>query len=103
MKNGKLHVVYLSDDESRINEAYRKIQGDNHVLKMTRNYIETKEVIYEFYNANSVPRSIKPDQIIIHHKESIKEIAEAMLIYSCVPKNYQILDDIILDIKDRSL
>ncbi len=93
----KIKIVYLSDIAQRVENSRRILlfmeRGD--IIKADRNKIETSNAVYIFVNCIRPERAqgILADQVIIDYREPMHSIAKSILRLSCVPEQYQIIDD----------
>lgn len=93
----KLKIFYLSDLGERLDNVKRILlymeKGD--VIDVRRNSFSTSNAVYVFVNCRN-PANAKgflADQVIIDYREPMRTIAVDMLRESCVPEQYQIIDD----------
>lgn len=96
-KARKLKIICLSDIGRRLNNT-RKIllnmeKGDISGIK--QNSFSTSNAVYIFINClhPENAKGILADQVIIDFREPMISIAREILKMSCVPEEYQIIDD----------
>lgn len=93
----KINIVCLSDIGQRLDNTRRILldmeRGD--IINANRNCIETSNAVYLFINCIKRERAqwILADQIIIDFREPMRSMAKSILRESCVPEQYQIIDD----------
>ena len=93
----KIKIVCLSDIGQRLDNTRRILldmeRGD--IINANRNSFETSNAVYVFINCIKQERAqwILADQIIIDFREPMLSMAKNILRESCVPKQYQIIDD----------
>ena len=103
----KIKIAYLSDIGNRLDNTRRILldmeRGD--IINANRNCIETSNAVYLFINCIKQERAqwILADQIIIDFREPMLSMAKNILRESCVPKQYQIIDDRRIDTSDSPL
>ena len=93
----KIKIAYLSDIGNRLDNTRRILldmeRGD--IINANRNSFETSNAVYLFINCIKRERAqwILADQIIIDFREPMLSMAKNILRESCVPEQYQIIDD----------
>lgn len=103
----KIKIVCLSDIGQRLANT-RKIllnmeRGD--IVDIKRNSFSTSNAIYVFINCWNQEnlQGVLADQMIIDYREPMLSMAVNILRASCVPKQYQIIDDRRIDTSDSPL
>lgn len=103
----KIKIVYLSDIAQRLDNTKKILlnmeRGD--IINMKSNSFSTSNAIYVFINC-IVPERVQgvlADQVIIDYREPMRSMAKDMLRMSCVPEEYQIIDDRGIDTSDSPL
>lgn len=106
MKNGKLIICYMTDIDKRLENSkniLRYLEKDN-ITKNTNNGFITQDAVYIFINLNKRKQDnvskIHADQVIIDFRKRMMDMSEQILKNSCVPKQYQIIDDRIIGTSD---
>jgi len=93
----KIRMVYLSDIAQRVENSRRILLNMERedIIKVDRNGIETSNAIYVFVNCIRPERTqgVLADQAIIDFREPMCSLAKSILRASCVPEQYQIIDD----------
>ena len=103
----KINIVCLSDIGQRLDNTRRILldmeRGD--IINANRNCIETSNAVYLFINCIKPEKAqgFLADQIIIDFREPMLSMAKNILRESCVPKQYQIIDDRRIDTSDSPL
>lgn len=93
----KLTICCISDIAKRLDNSRRIIlemeKGD--VISIRNNQINTSNTIYIFVNCRRAEnvKGILADQVIIDMREPMRSMARDILRESCVPEEYQIIDD----------
>lgn len=93
----KLKIYYLSDIAKRLDNAKRILlyMEKEDVMEIKRNSFSTSNAVYVFVNCRR-PENVKgilADQVIIDFREPMCSMAIDILGMSCVPEQYQIIDD----------
>lgn len=93
----KIKIAYLSDICNRLNNSMKILKGMERgdIIKTNQNSFETSNAVYIFVNCIKPERAqgILADQVIIDFREPMRSIAKNILRTSCVPEQYQIIDD----------
>lgn len=93
----KLKICCLSDNARRLDNMKRiLLQLENEKVICTRsNKLLTTDAIYIFINCirPENAKGMDADQVIIDLREPMRSIANEILRMSCVPEQYQIIDD----------
>lgn len=92
----KLKICYLSDLPIRLENSRRiLLYLAEHIESVWENGFSTEDAEYVFINCDKPENTIGilADQVIIDYREPMCTIAENILQESCVPDNYQIIDD----------
>ena len=93
----KIKIAYLSDIGNRLDNTSSILldmeRGD--IINANRNSFETSNAVYVFINCIKPERAqgFLADQIIIDFREPMLSMAKSILRESCVPEQYQIIDD----------
>ena len=93
----KFKIYYLSDIAKRLDNAKRILlyMEKEDVMEIKRNSFSTSNAVYVFVNCRR-PENVKgilADQVIIDFREPMRGMAIDILRMSCVPEQYQIIDD----------
>lgn len=93
----KIKIVYLSDIAKRVENTRRILMNmeNGNIVDAKRNSFSTSNAVYVFVNCIRPERvqGIRADQIIIDFREPMRSMAKSILRESCVPEQYQIIDD----------
>lgn len=93
----KLKIYCLSDIAERLDNTKRILLylEKNDIREIKRNSFSTSNAVYVFVNCRSPAKAkgILADQVIIDFREPMRSIAAEILRTSCVPEQYQIIDD----------
>ena len=93
----KLKICCLSDIAERLDNSKRillYLEKDD-IREIKRNSFSTSNTVYIFVNCRR-PENVKgilADQAIIDFREPMRSLAIDILRESCVPEQYQIIDD----------
>lgn len=93
----KIKIVCLSDIGQRLDNTRRillNMEGKD-IIDIKRNSFSTSNAIYVFINCMDPTKAqgVLADQVIIDFREPMRSITKDMLRMSCVPEEYQIIDD----------
>lgn len=101
----KLKIYCLSDIARRLENTKRILlyMEKEDVMEIKHNSFSTSNVIYVFVNCRNPAKvkGISADQVIIDFREPMKSMAVDILRESCVPEQYQIIDDRDIGTSDR--
>ena len=93
----KIKVVYLSDIAKRVENSRRILLNMERkdITRAGRSSFETSNAVYIFVNCVRPERTrgIMADQVIIDFREPMRSISKNILRESCVPEQYQVIDD----------
>ncbi len=97
MEERKLKIYCLSDMGKRLDNLKRillHLEKDD-IREIKHNSFSTSNAIYVFVNCRNPAKAkgILADQVIIDLREPMRSIAAEILRTSCVPEQYQIIDD----------
>lgn len=93
----KLKIYCLSDIAERLDNLKRillYLEQDD-IREIKRNSFSTSNAVYVFVNCRG-PEKVKgflADQVVIDFREPMRSMAIDILRESCVPEQYQIIDD----------
>lgn len=93
----KLKIYCLGDIAKRLDNIKRILMDMERedIVEIKRNSFSTSNAVYVFVYCGN-PENIKgisADQVIIDFREPMRSMAMEMLRASCVPEEYQIIDD----------
>lgn len=93
----KLKIYCLSDIANRLDNTKRillHLEKDD-IREIKRNSFSTSNAVYVFVNCRNPAylKGILADQVIIDFREPMRSMAVDILRASCVPEQYQIIDD----------
>ena len=93
----KLKICYLSDLPVRIQNSKRILRAHlaRHIQSDCENGFVTDDAEYLFVDCSKLENiaGILADQVIIDYREPMRTIAKNILHESCVPSDYQEIDD----------
>lgn len=93
----KLKIACLSDIGRRLENTKRILlnmeKGD--ISEIKQNSFSTSNAVYVFINCEDPTKAqgALADQVIIDYREPMRSIARNILRMSCVPEEYQVIDD----------
>lgn len=93
----KLKIYCLSNIAERLDNSKRillHLEKDD-IREIKRNSFSTSNAVYVFVNCRNPAKvkGISADQVIIDFREPMRSMAIDILRESCVPEEYQIIDD----------
>lgn len=103
----KLRICCLSDMAGRLNNTRRILQEieTEEIIDVRPDRLSTPNAVYMFINCRDPvhAKGVLADQVIIDMREPMRSIARDILRESCVPEQYQIIDDRRIGTSDKSL
>lgn len=100
----KLKIYCLSDIAERLDNTKRILlhleKGD--IREIKGNSFSTSNTVYVFVNCRNTEnaKGVCADQVIIDFREPMRSMAIDILRASCVPEEYQIIDDRVIGTSD---
>lgn len=96
-RDGKLSIVILTKYPKRAIEILDLLEvyewlNSTVKLDIVNRRLYSNNVIYEWIKPTQCD-GVSADQVILDHSEGNMELAKLMLMNSCVPEYYQIIDD----------
>ncbi len=93
----KLIIYCLSDSARRLDNVKRILLDleKEDIEEVKKSNFSTSNAIYVFVNCmnSEKVKGLLADQVIIDYREPMRSIAIDMLRESCVPEQYQVIDD----------
>ena len=91
----KLSIIIISENKRRAKSIIHALERIEHWNVLEKNMEEltltTNDTIYKAYSIDMI-KGIKADQVILDYVFDKKKI-QPILSHSCVPKEFQIIDD----------
>lgn len=93
----KLKIYCLGDIAKRLDNTKRILMDmeKEDIVEVKRNSFSTSNAVYVFVHCGNTEnvKGICADQVIIDFREPMRSMAMEMLRASCVPEEFQIIDD----------